>query len=277
MSRRRRDSKRDRNPGASGGARVRSILSGYKRLLRWLEIVCWCVAALGIGAYSLVYLDRAVYQAYEQWSFQQTLEHKRANVPGFLFHMLHTQGEYRDSSEPAGAYGHLRGGAEAAAKPIPRLAPGAGEPIGRIQIPRIGLQAMIVESTTTDALRRAVGHIEGTALPGDNGNVALAGHRDTFFRGLRDVRKDDIIRVDTLDGSWAYKVESTEVVEPDDLEVLAASAGPTLTLVTCYPFNYVGAAPHRFVVRAREIEPALKGKPSETQAILATPKPSPGF
>ena len=240
------------------------MLSKHKRLLRWLEIVCWCVAVLAIGAYSLVYLDRTVYQAYEQWSFEQTLEHKRANVPGFLFHFLHTRGEYRESSEPAGSYGQLRREAEAAVKPVPRPALGAGDPIGRIQIPRIGMQAMIVESTTNDALRRAVGHIEGTALPGDSGNIALAGHRDTFFRGLRDVRKDDIIRIDTLDGSWAYQVESTKVVEPDDLKVLSASASPTLTLVTCFPFNYVGAAPHRFVVRAREIEPA-------------TLKPSPGF
>jgi sortase A len=225
------------------------MLKGHRRAMRRLELVCWCAAALAIGIYAYVYLDRTVYQAYQEWSFEQALghEHKPASIEWG-----------RNSAEPTDAYRQLR--REVAAK-SPVLKPGA--PIGRMEIPRIGLEAMVVESTTSEALRRAVGHVEGTALPGYSGNVGLAGHRDTFFRGLQEVRKGDVIRVDTLNGSWEYQVESITVVDPEDIEVLKASAHPTLTLVTCYPFNYVGSAPRRFIVRARE--------------RLAKLKPSPGF
>ncbi len=183
----------------------------------------------------------------------------------------------RDSAESGGAFQQLRPEAEARAKAVPRPPLEPGSPIGRIEIPRVGLQAIIVESTSSEALRRAVGHVEGTALPGDDGNVALAGHRDTFFRGLRDVRKDDFIRIDTLDGRWEYRVESVQVVDPDDVHVLKASASPILTLVTCYPFNYMGSAPRRFIVQAREIRPARNPSAPGKQTVSVKPKPSPDF
>jgi sortase A len=95
-----------------------------------------------------------------------------------------------------------------------------------------------------------VGHIPGTALPGDSGNVGLAAHRDTFFRRLRDIRPDDEIVLTTPDGTFRYTVEGTKVVEPGDVWVLDPTEEPALTLVTCYPFTYVGSAPQRFIVRA---------------------------
>jgi sortase A len=101
-------------------------------------------------------------------------------------------------------------------------------------------------------LRRAVGHIRGTPLPGQQGNVALAGHRDTFFRGLRKVLVNDEITLTTLSGSYRYRVDSTKVVKPEETEVLEDD-GDILTLVTCYPFNFVGSAPRRFIVRARRV------------------------
>ena len=110
--------------------------------------------------------------------------------------------------------------------------------------------AIIVEGTSGRALRRAVGHITGTALPGETGNVVVAGHRDTFFRALRNIREDDEVTLTTPDGAYRYRVDSIAVVEPEDTQVLSDSGESVLTLVTCYPFYFVGPAPQRFVVRA---------------------------
>jgi len=128
-----------------------------------------------------------------------------------------------------------------------------GSPLGRIEISAIGVAAMIMEGVDGRTLRHAVGHIPGTPRPGQPGNVALAGHRDTFFRGLRNIHKDDEITVTTLHGSYRYSVDSTQVVEPEDIKVLAATTDDFLTLVTCYPFYFVGPAPKRFIVRAHRI------------------------
>jgi sortase A len=112
---------------------------------------------------------------------------------------------------------------------------------------------MVLEGDDASTLQWGVGHIPGTALPGRPGNVGIAGHRDTFFRPLKDVRKNDLIILQTLGGTYRYRVESFETVEPDDTEVLESSNQPSLTLVTCYPFDFVGAAPKRFIVRARAV------------------------
>ena len=108
-------------------------------------------------------------------------------------------------------------------------------------------------------LRLAVGHIPGTALPGEVGNVGLAGHRDTFFRRLRDIEPDDLIRILTPDGTYAYRVERTDIVTPADVWVLDPTSEPTLTLITCYPFTFIGSAPERFVVRAVLTTPPAGG------------------
>ena len=125
--------------------------------------------------------------------------------------------------------------------------------IGRIEIPRLKLSAIVIEGDDSRALRRAVGHITGTPLPGQAGNIALTGHRDTFFRPLRKIRRDDTIVATTLQGEYRYRVVSTKVVGPNDVAVLKPSGNEILTLVTCYPFYFVGAAPDRFIVRAERI------------------------
>jgi sortase A len=125
--------------------------------------------------------------------------------------------------------------------------------IGRMEIPRLLLSTIVVEGVDKITLRRAVGHIPGTALPGDPGNVGLAGHRDTFFRSLKDVRIKDEVQFSTLRGNFRYEVESIRVVEPDNVGVLAPSGENVLTLVTCYPFYYFGPAPQRWIVRARQV------------------------
>lgn len=125
--------------------------------------------------------------------------------------------------------------------------------VGRLEIPRLGLSAMVVEGVDRTTLRRGVGHIPGTALPGEAGNVGLSGHRDTFFRPLKDLRIKDEIQLVTLKGDFTYEVESLRVVEPGAVGVLAPSHDNVLTLVTCYPFFYIGDAPKRFIARARQV------------------------
>jgi sortase A len=131
---------------------------------------------------------------------------------------------------------------------------GEGDVIGEIQVPRLGLSAIVVQGGSSANLRRAVGHLSKSALPGQWGNVALAGHRDTFFRPLRDIQVGDEIRFKTPERSFEYVVESIEVVAPRDIRVLEPSSGHELTFITCFPFHYVGPAPKRFVVRAREVD-----------------------
>jgi sortase A len=139
-------------------------------------------------------------------------------------------------------------------KPPHEWGPVAAQPgrvVGRIEIPSLGVSTIIKDGEDAATLRLAVGHIAGTAMPGGAGNVGLAGHRDTFFRRLRDVKAGDRIRLVTTDGVFTYVVDRTRVVEPDDVSVLDATPEPALTLVTCYPFTYIGPAPQRFIVHAR--------------------------
>jgi sortase A len=129
-----------------------------------------------------------------------------------------------------------------------------GGVIGEMEVPRLGLKVIVVQGDSPSILQRAVGHLPGSALPGDAGNVALAGHRDTFFRPLKDILPGDAITLKTPEGNFQYRVESTAVVPPTDVRVIQASGGRILTLITCFPFYYVGSAPDRFIVRARQIE-----------------------
>jgi sortase A len=142
--------------------------------------------------------------------------------------------------------------ADVRVEPVNKAGTG-GTSLGRIEISTIGLDAMILEGTDARTLRRAVGHIPGTPLPGQQGNVAITGHRDTFFRPLLNIRKDDEIRLTTLSGAYRYLVDYIKVVEPGDTEVLDKSDDAILTLVTCYPFYFVGPAPKRFIVRAHRV------------------------
>jgi sortase A len=123
--------------------------------------------------------------------------------------------------------------------------------IGTIDIPRLKISAVIEEGDDDSTLSVAVGHIPGTPLPADHGNVALAAHRDTFFAGLGRLHPGDRIKLTTLTGTYTYRVESTRIVDPSATDVLAQSSSPILTLITCFPFHYVGPAPHRFVATAR--------------------------
>ena len=125
--------------------------------------------------------------------------------------------------------------------------------VGRIAIRRVGISAVVAEGTDETTLSRAVGHIKGAALPGEPGNVGLAGHRDTFFRALRNIRAGDLIVLTTPRGEFQYSVVSMKVVKPKALDVLDPTSKEILTLITCYPFYFVGPAPNRFIVRAEMV------------------------
>jgi len=199
-------------------------------LLRWSRYAFLIVGILALGYCAFVLLDTQLYQAYEAWRFEKA----RKDV-GQL-------------PQPAVVVG-----ADRVYLQKHSVAGPEGSAVGRIEISTLGLAAMILEGIDPRTLRRAVGHIPGTALPGEQGNVAIAGHRDTFFRSLRDIRKDAEITLTTLHGSYRYRVESTRVVEPEAIDVLADTGDAVLTLVTCYPFDFIGPAPKRFIVRAHKI------------------------
>jgi LPXTG-site transpeptidase (sortase) family protein len=126
--------------------------------------------------------------------------------------------------------------------------------IGRVEIPRLGLSVILLDGVDSRTLRRGIGHIPGTSLPGEPGNTGIAGHRDTFFRSLVRIQANDQIVVSTLDGRYVYEVRSLQIVLPEDTDVLRDSEQEVLTLVTCYPFYFIGPAPKRFVVQAWRTE-----------------------
>lgn len=128
-----------------------------------------------------------------------------------------------------------------------------GAIVGRLEIPRLKVSVIVIEGVETRDLKRAVGHIPGTPFPGERGNTAVAGHRDSFFRPLRYIHLQDVITITTLRGTFTYRVVSTRAIGPKDIQVLRPTEKVTLTLITCYPFTHVGAAPRRFIVHAESV------------------------
>ena len=208
--------------------------------LRWSQRLFFLVGILALGYVGFVLVDAKLYQAYYTWRFQQDLDGLRLSVNRGVSLPLPSSPPSLAKAERANAESLRMGGRE-------------GAPLGRIEISAIGLEVMILEGTDDATLQRAVGHIPGTSLPGQNGNVAIAGHRDTFFRPLRNIHKDDEVTLTTLNGSYRYRVDSTKIVEPEGIGVLYDSGEAILTLVTCYPFTFVGSAPQRFIVRAHRL------------------------
>lgn len=128
-----------------------------------------------------------------------------------------------------------------------------GDVVGELEIPRLAVSVVVFEGDDDGILSQGAGHIPGTALAPAGGNIGIAAHRDTYFRPLRNIRKDDQIVLKTPEGVLRFSVTGTEIVRPSNVGVLAAAAGRDLTLVTCYPFFFVGNAPERFIVHARKI------------------------
>jgi|tagenome__1003787_1003787.scaffolds.fasta_scaffold20990073_8 sortase A len=137
---------------------------------------------------------------------------------------------------------------------VPKVSPEPGEVLGLLEIPRLGVSVVVVEGVADDDLRKAAGHVPGTALPGQAGNVCIAAHRDTFFRPLRRIHRSDLLVLNTPQGPSRYRVVSTIVVSPEVIQVLYPTANDRLTLVTCFPFDYMGPAPKRFIVEAGRVQ-----------------------
>lgn len=203
--------------------------------LRWLERGLLAIALLCLGTWAWAWLDSSYTQYRENRRFDEALA--RQAVPAAT------------AASETDSLGSFHGERSGKADPLAE-----GDLVGRIEISRIGVSSIVLEGVGNQTLRRGVGHIPDTALPESAGNVGLAAHRDSFFSGLKDVRKNDIITFKTLEGTYEYRVESTEIVSPRDTQVLADKGAPALTLVTCYPFHYVGSAPKRFIVHARRVE-----------------------
>jgi len=123
-------------------------------------------------------------------------------------------------------------------------------PLAILRIPKIGLEVPVLDGTDDLTLNRAVGRIAGTATIETMGNLGIAGHRDGYFRGLKDVVIGDAIELETLTGKLHFVIDKISIVMPTDVHVLAPTERPTITLVGCYPFYYVGKAPQRYIVRA---------------------------
>src|SRR5580658_1331910 len=199
-----------------------------RRILKWAQRALFACAFLLLGYCGFALVDAWIFQARQSRNLDRQLHERRGASVGTP--------PPRSSTSP---------------KRAPAAA--ADGLIGRIEIPRLLLSVVVVEGVDRATLRRAVGHIPGTALPGETGNVGVAGHRDTFFRPLKDLRIKDEIRFSTLEGDFKYEVESLSVVKPDNVGVLAPSRENVLTMVTCYPFYFVGPAPKRWIVRARQV------------------------
>ncbi|HZT33392.1 MAG TPA: class D sortase [Bryobacteraceae bacterium] len=193
------------------------------RGIRMAQHAFTAAGVLALGYCLIVFLEAALFQSREAREFAQQLGTGRPASPAFAVHV------------------------------------GAGGVLGQLEIPRLGVSVMVVEGVDQEDLRRAAGHLPGTALPWQTGNVAIAAHRDTFFRPLCGIRKNDAVTLRTLRGAYRYRVVSTSVVRPEDTRVLNAGTRDSLTLVTCFPFHYVGAAPMRFIVRAERVEAAPSG------------------
>jgi sortase A len=219
-----------------------------RSLLPWLERALWTLAAVCLLTVAWSWTDARAYQ--------QRADHELARA---IADAPADEGPPHAATAgaravPAGEMPTLGGAASAEERfpAVPSGAPAAdGEPLARILVPRFDLSAVVAEGTGSRVLQRAVGHVATSAPPGGDGNVVLAAHRDTFFRPLEHILPGDEVVLESPAGRHLYRVEWTRVVEPSETSVAEDAGYPALTLVTCYPFRWVGTAPLRFIVRAR--------------------------
>jgi sortase A len=217
----------------------------------WIQIALLAIAFIGLAYYGYTLANRYLYQAYENWAFDQEIAGREATVKDWIMETT--------------PLGHWVGYQVPAAKP---LAPARSSPatigpaappalpegalIGRVEIPRLHLSAIVRQGVGQRTLATAVGHVPSTQAPGDIGNFAIAAHRDTLFRALKDIKIGDTVNFQEPDRTYTYQVISTQIVKPSDVSVLRPQGNQRLlTMITCYPFYYVGSAPKRFIVTAK--------------------------
>jgi sortase A len=198
------------------------------RLLKWMQHLCLAGGTAVVVWCAFILIDAAI---------SQRLAHETlASLPG--------------ASSPPSPTAQPSLPQRSARPPTPA----AGTPLAELSIPRIGLSAVVLQGTDNRTLRKGIGHVETTPLPGEAGNAAIAGHRDSFFRPLRNVVVGDDILLTTPGKQFHYRVSSVRIVDAGEVSVIGPTTDPALTLVTCYPFWFIGPAPDRFVVRAIRVE-----------------------
>ncbi len=267
----------------------RRRFSAFRERISKLSILQLCLLALGlagVGYYTYTLVDEHVYQSFQNWAFDQGIA-GRANVTftdylsertllGFLI-----RGNQPSAAQVPPATTEMPDAVQRPTMAAPTR-PAHGAMLGRLEIPRLHLSAMVREGIDDKILRVAVGHVPATALAGQRGNFAIAAHRDTLFRALKDIGSGDLVRFELPDGNaYQYRVAATQIVKPSDISVLRSDGGglitdggsahgmpKLLTMITCYPFSYVGSAPKRFIVEARLME-------NEETPKAATPATTP--
>lgn len=190
----------------------------------WLEGGLWVAAAVLLGTALWMKGDALFYQRNAERQLDATL---------------------RAAAEPD---------ADAPAPTVVRTRLAPGTPLARLSVPRLAVSVVVAEGTDELVLQRALGHLPESARPGEDGNIALAGHRDTFFRFLEQVPVGEEFVLESTAGRESYRVEWAVVVQPEQVDLVRDAGYPALTLVTCYPFRYVGSAPYRYVIRARRVD-----------------------
>lgn len=201
-----------------------------KRLIRAIEQLLWVGGAILLGVWAFAFVHQKVLATLDRANFDTS----------------------RAAIEPLRSLESIPRAEVRVAAHLVDPAPQTGQRLALLEIPAIDLEVVVLQGTERSALNRGVGRIEGTAAPGRPGNAGIAGHRDGFFHGLERVKPGDRIRITLSDQAEPidYRIEWLRVVRPEDVWVLDSTEAPSLTLVTCHPFRYVGPAPDRYVVRA---------------------------
>jgi sortase A len=230
---------------APGRAPVRPTRPRSVRLLGWIERGCLGAGAALLLLFAGAWLDRELYRV--QLASLEPAPAAAAET-----------GSGPEADQSLWSEGRI-------ARYRESLGLAFAPPLATLRIPRIGLEVPVLAGVDELSLNRAVGHIPGTAAPGEPGNVAIAGHRDGFFRGLKDLQVGDRIELEARGESQLYAVETLQVVDPGAVHVLDPTPAPALTLVTCYPFYFIGKAPQRYIVRAQALPPAGAGETADTE------------
>ncbi|HEX4749073.1 MAG TPA: class D sortase [Bryobacteraceae bacterium] len=238
-----------------------------------LRLLLLILGLCGIGYYGYTICDQYLYQSYENWAFDQAIA-GRTHVNFSDYVRERTPFGFLTPSKP----GETTQSARVNSTPAPmQPRPAEGAILGRVEIARLNLAAVVREGVDAKVLSVAVGHVPSTAMPGQPGNFAIAAHRDTLFRVLKDIQQGDLVSFQAPSGTYTYKVVATKIVRPADVTVLRPDGGgliphselvsndghsnKLLTMITCYPFYYVGSAPKRFIVEAE-----LVGQPGAAQS-----------
>lgn len=226
-------------------------LPARRGLAGWLSIFFLVIGLAALAYYGYTLGDQHLYQAYENWAFNQEIAGRRVTFKDWVMQSTPLGGwvGYQAPSPALPAVLARNAVAEGAAVP-PVL--NEGDLLGRIEIPRLHLAAIVRQGVDQETLSRAVGHVPSTQAPGAVGNFAIAAHRDTLFRALKDIQLGDTVEFQSPRDKFDYQVISTQIVRPTDVSVLRPQGNQRLlTMITCYPFYFVGSAPKRFIVTAR--------------------------